>query len=103
MKKICTKCNLKKDVSEFYRLNKKYLMAQCKICFKKKVHEYYQKLDRTALTEFWKNSYQNNKEYYNNNSTRWQQKIWYYKNKLGLKEKSKIWYCHNRKFRTKII
>jgi hypothetical protein len=39
--KICSICNVEKPITEFYKLNKKYYHARCKICYKVKQYTYY--------------------------------------------------------------
>lgn len=60
--RICTKCKQEKPVTEFYFANKKYRMAECKICYKERVHNYReQNLEKCKKTD---------RAYYHANPTR---------------------------------
>ena len=74
-KKICRKCNIEKELSEFYKCdNGRNYMARCKDCNKLKKQDYY-KNNKEKIVEYKRKYYQNNKEkiaeyrkkYYENN------------------------------------
>jgi hypothetical protein len=39
--KICSICSQEKPITDYYKLNKKFYHARCKVCFKVKQYEYY--------------------------------------------------------------
>jgi hypothetical protein len=50
--RVCTKCKQEKPITEFYFANKKYRMAECKTCYKERVHTYReQNLEKCKATD----------------------------------------------------
>jgi len=77
--KVCTKCKVEKEFSEFNKDKKRKdgLFCYCKVCVKK----------------CQKNYYIDNKEYRKEN-----QKKYYLDNKNIIKEKKKLYYLNNKKY-----
>ena len=101
--KVCNKCNIKKDVTEFYsgRKNTNKFFNTCKVCKSKIGKEYYNS-NKEMLKERSKKYYENNKEmskvYRKNNKEKLleYQKEYYENNKEMLKERSKKYYENNK-------
>ncbi len=98
--KVCNKCNIKKDVTEFYSGRKK-----CKLCYceyskeyyknnkekKKKYDKEYRKSNREIILIKKKEYYEKNKEYHNKMG-----KIYYNKNKDKVRKYKKTYYEENK-------
>jgi len=94
--KICSKCNIEKNISEFYFSSPKYRMSECKECFKIRAQR------RHNIPEIKEKNLKRRIEYYRNNTkhchemtrkwdqehveyTRLRARISYYKKQLKLK------------------
>lgn len=101
--KVCSKCKLNKDVSDFYKdkSKKDNLQNICKVCAKDQAKKYYQS-NKEKIAKTSKVYYQNNKDkiqdYYINNR---QNKLIYHKlhyqaNKERASENNKLWRQNNK-------
>ena len=119
--KVCNKCNVDKDVTEFYFYkgsNKFY--TTCKVCYKKSRKDYYRN-NKESVSEKnkiyreknkdrvkkWQKEYrENNKEYISKLKKEWKEnnkeyirkrdKKYYEDNKESLKENKRLYYLKNK-------
>lgn len=49
MNKICNKCNVEKDISEFYKAWKKYYQSDCKLCTNIRVNKWRREHNENAV------------------------------------------------------
>jgi len=90
--KTCVKCNIEKEVSDFYphKTNKTGFSSRCKECIKSKVKEY-QNNNKDIILEKNKTKYKSNKSEYKKRN-----KENYLKNKELRKEKQRIYNSKNK-------
>lgn len=91
--KICTKCNVQKTLSEFYKDNRPSgsndgYRASCKICVKR-----YQNENKIKIKERKHNKYQENKE-----TIKEKAREYYYKNREIVKDRMRIYRDKNRDY-----
>ena len=87
--RICCRCGLEKNISEFYKSDKWY-RTDCKKCTNERNKNNYLK-NKSKRSEYLKLKYQENKEYKKQMS-----KDYYYKNKNKISEKAKKYYDKNK-------
>ena len=105
--KVCTKCDVEKNICEFYvdKQKKFGLSSDCKVCRKKIVKDYKEKnpdkVKQSKQREYVKNieKYRNRNKKWKNENTKYMVnylKIYYNKNKEQLLEKQKKYYKSNK-------
>ena len=90
--KQCTKCNITKTISEFYKQSNSPTGSkpQCKNCEKKYIKEYYQK-NKDEMINYGKKHYADNKELRKEKA-----KHYYQENKENIDKKYKKYYQKNK-------
>jgi hypothetical protein len=104
IKKICSKCQIEKDLEEFYKQKGGYLgrRADCKICSRNKVNEW-KKKNLDYVNDYYsrhkKSCKQRSLKYYNKNKEKCKiyGKEYYKKNAKDLNEYGKEYYKKNAK------
>ena len=90
--KICTKCNIEKSITEFYKqkAGKYGVKAECKLCCKKRKKQHYE-ANREQISEHMKQHYQANREQLSERMKKYREV-----NKLQRTEYDKQYYEANR-------
>jgi hypothetical protein len=107
MEKICNKCGIKKDVSDFYKRNGRGdglagFTHRCKFCAKKTSREYLSATKKEYMKKYREkhrdklNEYSKNWRYENEDKMKEQRKLYYQENKEDIVKKN-YEYCKNRK------